>query len=466
MSRKIALGGLNGSSMRIINTIRQNASAQYQDLIPEVKDLKQLNKVGDVLYGNPALSNEFISALMNRIALVVVKSANHVNRYQALKKGDIIDYGETIEEVFVELAKGREINIEQSARREFQRTIPEVKAAFHIINWRVQYPITVDGEQLKRAFLSESGVTDFIERVISSIYDANEYDEELLFKYLLIKGIVNGKMHPVSVEDMNDANAAGIVLRSMSNRMTFLSPTYNEAGVRTKTLKEDQYIFMDADYEAKYGFDILMKAYNLTEGELKQKLFLVDDWTEFDNERFDVIRQNSDQIEEVTSDELSVMDGVVAVIIDKEWLQVYDNLTKLTENYVASGDYHNYYLFINKTVSSSPFANAVVVADETAPVLMPASIKAEITAKSVEENATSLAINIKDVGVFGSENINFVTTQDSVEKGIAIEPYGEVIFPTGQTSTTLEVIINSVKYTASAVTTTDDAVGTEITLAK
>ena len=89
------------------------------------------------------------------------------------------------------------------------------------------------------------------------------------------------------------------------------------------------------------------------------KLELIDDFTTFDNDRFADIMAESDQIEPITSDELQNMADVKAIIIDSEWFQVYDNLTVMSEKYVASGLYWNYFLNTWKTVSYSPFSNAV-----------------------------------------------------------------------------------------------------------
>ena len=75
MPRNIAVSTLNGSSLDIINTIRANASAEYQQYVPEITKATEIPKVGEIIFGYPALANQFISALMNRIAAVVVKSA-------------------------------------------------------------------------------------------------------------------------------------------------------------------------------------------------------------------------------------------------------------------------------------------------------------------------------------------------------------------------------------------------------
>ncbi len=101
----------------ILNTIRQNASMEYQNLVPEVTKASDIPKVGEVLYGYPALANQFLSTLVNRIASVRVKSATFNDDYVELKKG-YLEFGETVEEVFVSIAKAREFSAEKAESRE------------------------------------------------------------------------------------------------------------------------------------------------------------------------------------------------------------------------------------------------------------------------------------------------------------------------------------------------------------
>ena len=192
MAKRIALSKLNASTMDILNTIRANASLEYQNSVPEVTKASQIPAVGDILQGYPNLANQFIGALMNRIAAVRIKSSIFNNRFLDLKKG-YLENGETIEEVFVNIVKAREFSVEKAETREFKRTPPDVRTAFHVMNWRVQYPVTIQNEDLKTAFLSLSGVGDMIARIVDSVYTSADYDEYLLFKYLMIKAITKGK---------------------------------------------------------------------------------------------------------------------------------------------------------------------------------------------------------------------------------------------------------------------------------
>ena len=446
MPRRIAVNSLNASTVDIINTIRANASYEYQQLVPEITDAIEIPKVGEVLYGYPALANQFINALVNRIALVRVKSATFNNAYAELKKG-YLEFGETVEEVFVAICKAREFSAEKAKDRELKRSLPDVRSAFHTMNWRVQYPVTIQDEDLRMAFTSAQGVQDLIAKIIDSVTTASEYDEFLLFKYLMIKAIAHGKMYPVAI-DATDIKDFGKKARGVSNLITFMSDKYNANGVHTTTPKADQYIFMDAMFNADYDVEVLASAFNMDKAEYQGKLKLIDDFGTFDNERFNMIRANSDMIEEVTADELAICAKVKAVLVDKEWFQVYDNLTKFTEDYVASGMYWNYFYNVWKTVSYSPFSNAIVLVDNTAETALPATFTAKIADKSVSEAGTVLTIMVDEKVSMSNSNVRFIQGSGATKAGVAVHPYGAVIFPAG-VSTGVDLIaeIDGVQYT-------------------
>lgn len=477
MAKRVAVSTLNASTIDILNTIRANASYEYQSSVPAITKSTEIPKVGEILYGYPALANQFLNALINRIALVRVKSAVFNNAYSQLKKG-YLEFGETVEEVFVNIAKAREFSVEKAESREFKRTLPDVRSAFHCMNWRVQYPVTIQEEDLRLAFMSIDGVQDLIAKIVDAVYTAAEYDEFLLFKYLIIKAVSHGKMYPVAIGGtMSDA---AIAFRGTSNKLGFMSTKYNASGVTTTTPKADQFIFMDSDYNAAYDVSVLAAAFNMDKAEFMGKLMLIDDFTTFDNDRFDVIRANSDMIESVTDAELALMAKVKAILVDKEWFQVYDNNNKFTEQYVASGMYWNYFYNVWKTVSSSPFSNAIVFVDNSASTSAPATITLTVTDIARSDNAAIYTLIPADSASLADSNLEFIQDEDSVEDGIAVHKYGAVIIPVSETSQvdyTAKAKIGDVTYTASSkiYVDTDDtpttghdatAVGDTITLAK
>lgn len=465
MPRRIAMTTLNASTIDILNTIRANASYEYQNLVPEVTKATDIPKVGEVIYGYPAIANQFLNALINRIALVRVKSAVFNNAYRELKKG-YLEFGETVEEVFVNITKAREFSVKKAADRELRRSLPDVRSVFHTINWRVQYPVTIQDEDLKQAFLSIDGVQDLIARIVDAVYTAAEYDEFLLFKYLIIKAVSHGKMYPVAIEAGDIKNAA-VAFRGVSNMLTFMGSNYNASGVTTTTPKADQYIFMDATFNAQYDVGVLSAAFNMDKADFMGRLMLIDDFTTFDDSRFDIIMDATDAMEPVTADELALMQNVKAVLVDREWFQVYDNQNKFTEKYVASGEYWNYFYNVWKTVSSSPFSNAIVFVAADASIEPPASFTVEVQSKVLNEGGTILTLAVQDdSAALSPSNANFVQTQAATEAGIAVHKYGAVIIPPNGGSITLEMNVDGTKYTAAAALEATANVGDTITLTK
>lgn len=434
MAKKVSYSTLNASTLDIMNVIRQNASYDYQQNVPKVTNATDIPKVGEVIYGTPAFANQFINALVNRIATVRVQSATFNNPYSLLKKG-YLEFGETVEDIFVNIAKAVDYSPEKGEAREFKRTLPDVRSAFHAMNWRVMYPVTIQDEDLKQAFLSLDGVTDLIAKIVDQIYTAAEYDEFLLFKYLLIKGINGGSMYKETI-DATDMKKVATSFRAASNLLPFMSSEYNVAHVKTTTPKDRQVIFMDAKFNAQFDVEVLASAFNMDKADFMGRLYLIDNWNSFDNDRFDVIRANSDGISEIRPDELTALKNVKAVLLDENWFQVYDNNNKFTEKYVASGLYWNYFYHTWKTVSYSPFANCVVFTTNNATAPTTATIT--VTGKDTDKDsgATVLTFN-------SPEGTEFVQTETLTTAGVAVQKYGAMIVPSTSTNTEADI---EVKY--------------------
>lgn len=469
MATRIAQSTLNASSIDILNVIRQNASYDYQQSIPVVTKASQIPKVGEIICGTPAFANQFLNALVNRIALVRVQSATFNNPYSILKKG-YLEFGETVEDIFVNIAKVVDFDPDKGEGREFKRSIPDVRSNFAVMNWRAMYPVTIQDEDLKRAFLSLDGTTSLIEKIVNSVYTAAEYDEFLLFKYLIIKAISKGQFYPVGVDATNTTNWA-TAFRGKSNLMTFMRNDFNASGVKTNTPKDRQVIFMDAQFNAKYDVDVLASNFHMDKADFIGRLFLIDDFTSFDNDRFEVIRNYSDGIEEITQDELTLLSKVKAILLDENWFQCYDNLNKFTEKYVASGLYWNYFYHTWKTVCSSPFANCIVFCENDATITLPADITYEIVDKSISETATVLSLELQvDGSTLEPHSAQLIQTEQATQAGIAIQKYGALLIPSSATATNLilSAKIGDTVYTAasSATINASNAVGDTVKLTK
>lgn len=472
MPRRIANTTLNASTIDILNVIRQNASLEYQASVPVVAQAQDIPRVGEVLLGYPALANQFINALVNRIAIVRAQSATFNNPYSRLKKG-YLEYGEMVEEIFTNIARVFTFSEEKAEARELKRYLPDVRSAFHAVNWKVIYPVTIEEESLRQAFLSLEGVQDLIAKIVDGIYTAAEYDEFLLFKYLIIKAVNRGRMYPVSV-DVSDIKNAGIAFRGTSNMVQFMSERYNSASVKNNTPIGRQVIFLDAMFDAQYDVNVLASAFNMDKADFQGRLHLIDDFTTFDNDRWAVIRSESTGLEEVTDAELEIMQDVLGVFGDEEFFQVYDNLAKFTEKYVAAGLRWNYFYHTWKIVSTSPFANMIVFVKSTASLGDPTAAVYRVQSVDVDA-AGNTVVNLALDSITGGtalsyNNLRLVQNQSMTAAGVAVQPYGSITIPstaTGSTSVNIDAYdgVNTFRYGRTVTQLKALSAGATVTLA-
>lgn len=354
---------LTTSAADILNVIRNNASVDYRNYVPkaDANDVESVRTIGAIIMDYPALQNEFLNALVNRIGRVMLTSKMYSNPIAFFKKG-VLEYGESIEEIFVNIAKVQEFNPEIAEQEVFKRVVPDVRAAFHIMNYQKFYKATVTQEQLKQAFLSWDGVTDLIARIVDSMYTGANYDEFLVMKYLLARHILDGRVYPVTVPTVNAENAKAIVttVKGVSNKLTFMNSEYNPAAVRTFTEKTDQYMIVNSVFDATMDVNVLASAFNMDKAEFLGHRVLIDGFGDLDVARLGEIFAGDPTYNEPSQAELTALNAIPAVIVDKDWFMVFDMLTQFTEQYNGQGLYWNYFYHVWKTFSVSPFANSVL----------------------------------------------------------------------------------------------------------
>ena len=354
---------LTTSAADILNVIRNNASVDYRNYVPkaDANDVESVRTIGAIIMDYPALQNEFLNALVNRIGRVMLTSKMYSNPIAFFKKG-VLEYGESIEEIFVNIAKVQEFNPEIAEQEVFKRVVPDVRAAFHIMNYQKFYKATVTQEQLKQAFLSWDGVTDLIARIVDSMYTGANYDEFLVMKYLLARHILDGRVYPVTVPTVNAENAKAIVttVKGVSNKLTFMNSEYNPAAVRTFTEKTDQYMIVNSVFDATMDVNVLASAFNMDKAEFLGHRVLIDGFGDLDVARLGEIFAGDPTYNEPSQGELTALNAIPAVIVDKDWFMVFDMLTQFTEQYNGQGLYWNYFYHVWKTFSVSPFANSVL----------------------------------------------------------------------------------------------------------
>lgn len=430
---------LTTSAADILNVIRNNASVDYRNYVPkaDVNDVESVRTIGAIIMDYPALQNEFLNALVNRIGRVMLTSKMYSNPIAFFKKG-VLEYGESIEEIFVNIAKVQEFNPEIAEQEVFKRVVPDVRAAFHIMNYQKFYKATVTQEQLKQAFLSWDGVTDLIARIVDSMYTGANYDEFLVMKYLLARHILDGRVYPVTVPTVNAENAKAIVttVKGMSNKLTFMNSEYNPAAVRTFTEKTDQYMIVNSVFDATMDVNVLASAFNMDKAEFLGHRVLIDGFGDLDVARLGEIFAGDPTYNEPSQDELTVLNAIPAVIVDKDWFMVFDMLTQFTEQYNGQGLYWNYFYHVWKTFSVSPFANSVLFVPGTPSVT---SVTVSPTTASVPKGGSVSLSCVVVTEYFAPQTVVWTSNAADVKVSAA----GVVTVDADATSTTATITATS-----------------------
>lgn len=350
---------LTNSSVDILNAIRNNATQNYRDYVPKATpDADSIRQIGAIIMDYPALQNEFLSALVNRIGRVLITSKMYDNPWAFFKKG-LLEFGETVEEIFVNIAKPFQFDPAVAETNVFKREIPDVRAAFHIMNYQKYYKATISNDQLRQAFLSWQGISDLIAKIVDAMYTGANYDEFQTMKYMLARHILDGHMYPVEIPTVETANMKSIVsvVKGVSNKFTFLSPNYNLAGVQTYTAKNDQYMLINSQFDATMDVEVLASAFNMDKAEFSGRRVLVDSFGSLDTARLAELFAGDSTYQEISHDELKALDAIPAVLVDRNWFMIFDNFYNFTEQYNGEGLYWNYWYHVWKTFSVSPFAN-------------------------------------------------------------------------------------------------------------
>lgn len=413
MAIKPKIVTLTNSSVDILNVIRNNASVNYQNYVPQATaDAESIKEIGAVIMDNPQLQNEFLSALVNRIGRVLITSKMYENPWSMFKKG-MLEFGETIEEIFVNIAKPFQFDPAVAETNLFKREIPDVRSAFHIMNYQKYYKTTIQNDQLRQAFLSWQGITDLIAKIVDAMYTGANYDEFQTMKYMLAKNVLNGRMYPVTIPAVTSDNMKSIVstIKGVSNNFEFLSDKYNIAGVQNNSKKTEQYLLINSNFDATMDVEVLASAFNMDKAEFLGKRVLVDSFGSLDIARLNILFADDPTYTEISTDELKALDAIPCILVDENWFMIFDNYYNFTEQYNGEGLYWNYWYHVWKTFSISPFVNNALFISGVPSVTSVTVSPANATVKAGQSVSLSAVVQTE---YFAPQTVNWSSNTEGV----------------------------------------------------
>lgn len=428
------------TSVKMLNTIRSSIMANgdsidYGTRIPEATR-DNLQDIGKALFSYTPALNEFLNELVNKIGLTYIHTKLYKNKLAFLKRG-MLEYGDSIEEIFVDLAKAVHYMPTPPTGNEsdvYKQHKPEIVSAFHRVNRQDVYPITINEEMLKRAFTGYQAFSNFIAGIFDSVYRADEVDEYILFKQLIGETLNNSYLvQVVKPTDKTTSENFSVQMRSYGLSLEYVSRKYNNAGVATNTDLADQILLLRSDIVPVLDVMQLANNFNLNLAQpISGRIIVIDDFGEGN-------------------------DGLIAGIIDKDFSMIYDTVYRTESIYNPLHLYWNYFLHHHQVIASSPFSNSVGFTTETVtPAVNSVTIiPNEITiAKGYSGNVRAVVDYVGDVDTSVTFTIATATSSDT-----SVSDDGTIYIGADETASTLTVTATTTtgSKTATCTVTVIDA---------
>lgn len=308
-----------------------------------------------------AVKNQFLNEIINKICYQVVDKFGWENPF---KKYDAfpVNYGDTIENIFVELPEGYEFD--KDATNPFGKSKNKIKVSYATINYEMQYKITIEDALLRRAVLNEYGFMNIINSILQSMTTAKNVDEyfatlrslnnpELFGNSNVDTTDPDAPVYSFAELEVNDTDLPSEVAKKITEqiiddytKMLLPKSSMNALKVMNASSKSDLLLIIRRDVLNSINLDYLSGVFNLSKTELVSKIMTVDS---FVTEYFD----------EDTQLPVQVGDELLYQIIDT---RAFDNHVALQDGgliYNPQGKYTNHFLNLWKIISFKRWYNAV-----------------------------------------------------------------------------------------------------------
>lgn len=326
------------TNANILNALRSTMSLTYQDRIPEAVQ-NNINDVYQSIMKFQPGRNELVSALVKQIGLITIDSLFFNNPLTRLKK-DPMRFGNTHEEIFVNMIKGTQFDNRAGIEKAFAIYESNIMAAYHRVNFDMQYPVTVSYRNLQDAFTSEYGIRDLITAKVQQCFSSANYDEYLAMKQLAESGYTKGYLYPVKVPAITDETTSKTFLASVKEyvgNIAFPNPLYNLAGATSFSSPNTLVFITTPKVNAQLGVQALAYMFNDDRAALNVETIIIDKFTN---------------------------PNIQGILCDIRFFNVREQFREFTDNYNGASLNWNYFYTVVEMISASPFYPCVVFTTE------------------------------------------------------------------------------------------------------
>lgn len=340
-----------------LNAIREASVSEgtiYHQYLPIVDESTDIASFGTPILNTPAVMNEFMNRLVNRIVYTSFENKYFNNPLQILE-GDRIPLGYSGQEIYINPAKGRQYDVNDFAGL-LVKYEADVKVQYTSVNMDLQYPVTVSRHKLKQAFVSWDSLDNFVMELSNSLYNGAYIDEFRFTKGLVSAAFSSNQVQYETVSAISSeatAKAFTTKVRELFLNMQLPSTEYNawsKVGgygreILTYSRPEDIVFLIRNDVRSYLDVNVLAESFNMSKADLLGRIIPVDNFDQYDDNG------------------TKIFDGsaIIGFIGDSSWFRIKRQDMYLDEFYNANNRTWQYYLNLTKMYNYSLFANGVVL---------------------------------------------------------------------------------------------------------
>lgn len=319
----------NPTNANILKALKQELSFEVQNHLPaEVSG--NLQGVYDTILNYAPVRNEIVPSMVNRIGMQTVDSIAWRNPLARFKK-EPMRYGETHEETYVNMCKGRVYDSQADFKFAFQQYQSYIMSMFHDVNLEIQYPVTITYDNLRKAFTTEYGIRDMIMAKMESAITGANWDEYLAMRDLINVGYEKEVLPAVTVDAVTNEETAKKLLVEVKRAVGefgFPLPENNTAGATSHAMPSNLIWITTPNVNAHVSVDALAYAFHMDRADVEVQTVIVD---KFSNP------------------------AIQGVLCDVRFFNVRDQFKEMTDQKLANVLSWNYFYTQVEMVSASPF---------------------------------------------------------------------------------------------------------------
>ena len=367
-----------------LNSIRKAATSAYQTTVP-LATMDNIKDVGIAVMTAPqTIVNEFYAAIINIIGVQMISTMEFRNPLTGLRKGTM-EYGTTIEDIFVEMAESQPFvsgtRAGDTVPDPFSIKKASLKAAFYHTQLERQYQVTIHQQDVKRAFQSADPVGSLTSALMESLRSAEEYDDYRMTVALMARQVESAETDVATkwkgkVNLITDYNAlftktltAATCLhdkdfltymvdqiKTWNKRLVYPRSDLNVSGVINSLPATRQDMIMLGDIDSKLSSYLTAWAFNKADLSVGNYI-AIDAWYSLGADATATPVVTPDDIE--IKGELGGEGPCIAVIYDTRMPMIYNKVSITDSAHNGKGHYDNIFRTVADIYAASPYHNFV-----------------------------------------------------------------------------------------------------------